>query len=172
MVSKVSLIGKALPECKLNVIGPSKEEYETRGGESGPNIIFHGYLNDNESKQLIMHMDMGISTLSLYENDMDEACPLKTRQYLAQGVPVIGGYRDSDIENEDFFLQLPNTVKNIEESIERIIAFVRQAFGNAELRCRARQFAHHKLNAQNKEKQRLAFFDDIVSTGRQKNRPS
>jgi hypothetical protein len=40
---------------------------------------------------------------------MSEASPLKSREYLALGLPVIGAYEDTDIPPDDpVYLQLPN----------------------------------------------------------------
>lgn len=93
---------------------------------------------------------------------MREACPLKARQYLAQGVPVIGGYKDTDIDRQPFFLQLPNSPDNVASSLGAIGAYVREAYNNQELRQQAREFAARKLDVAEKEKARLSYFREVV----------
>jgi hypothetical protein len=44
--------------------------------------------------------DIGIGTLSLYKKKMEEAAPLKVRSYLAKGIPVVIGYKDTDLWEE------------------------------------------------------------------------
>jgi hypothetical protein len=93
---------------------------------------------------------------------MDEASPLKSRQYLAHGVPFISAYADTDITASDFQLQLPNADNNITPNLDRIERFVAQAFRNKDLRYRARRFAEEKLDISVKETERLNFICSVV----------
>ena len=155
---KIGILAKALPDCRLHIIGPSKEECCQSGIGLFNNMVFHGYLQDYEAKQLVSKMDVGISTLSLYKKNMNEACPLKTRHYLAQGIPVIGGYSDTDISNQPFYLEIPNRRDNVETSISQIIAFVKNAFHNSELRKQAREFAEKHLDIYGQRKRKIVVF--------------
>ena len=60
-------------------------------------ILFHGSKNDNEIIELAKNANMGVSTVGLFLNNMDEACPLKSREYISLGLPFIYGYKDQDI---------------------------------------------------------------------------
>lgn len=42
-----------------------------------------------------------IGTLALHRKNMTEASPLKTREYLAHGFPVIIGYKDTAFYNQN-----------------------------------------------------------------------
>lgn len=161
-IEKLGIISKALPHARIHLVGPSKIEYLKCGGEQSNNIVFHGYLSDDDAKSLIAKMDVGISTLSLYEKKMQEACPLKSRQYLAQGVPLIGGYKDTDISEQTFYLQIPNKPDNVISSLDKIISFIEKAFRNRELRCAARSFAEAVLDVNVKEVNRIRFMEDVA----------
>jgi len=161
-LEKAGLIAEALPGCQVHIIGPTLEQYVALGARVVANLTFHGYLDDQEAKALVANMDVGISTLSLYEKSMFEACPLKARQYLAQGIPFLGGYEDTDIAEMPFYLQLPNTPDNVAGSLEAIREFVNRAFGNRELRVKARHFAEKILDVRQKEALRLDFLAKIA----------
>ena len=111
-------------------------------------------------------MDVGISTLSLYLNNMQEASPLKSRQYLAHGLPIIYAYDDTDITQKyEFCLKLPNTPNNIASNIDKLKAFVYKVFQNKIYRSEARRFAKTHLDTSIKEQKRLEFFRKIGNEG-------
>lgn len=164
-LEKLGLIAKALPESVLHIVGPKQEQYQSVGGEVFDNMVFHGYLNDLEAKQVVAKMDVGISTLSLYEKDMFEACPLKARQYFSQGVPVIGAYKETDVDEEPFYLQLPNVLNNVAENLSLIRDYVQKVHGDATLRHKTREFARTFLDVEQKEGARLDFLKRVTENG-------
>lgn len=93
---------------------------------------------------------------------MAEACPLKVRRYLAYGLPVILGYRDTDLDALDkwWLLRLPNTESNVVTSLPEIGAFVESVRG----RRVPRDEVEPLISAGAKEAARLAFFGEVVST--------
>ena len=129
-------------------------------GTEGPdteNICYLGYLSKKKATEIIKRCDIGIGTLSLYKAGLTEASPLKTRQYLACGLPVIYAYKDTDIpEGAPFALELENGEENLDFS--RIEQFVTVVFKNRVLRETARTFAEETLSFEKKEKLRLDFF--------------
>lgn len=57
---------------------------------------------------------MAVSSLALHRDGLNEASPLKTREYLVAGVPVLTAYRDTDfLRGAPFLLQLPNVEDNV-----------------------------------------------------------
>jgi len=162
-LDKLARFSEILPGSTLHIIGPSKEECLELWGGDQDNVVFHGYLAANAANELVATIDVGISTLALHRNKMEEACPLKSRQYLAQGIPIIGASLDPDIlGTEEFYLQLPNMEDNIRECSEKVIEFVNFCFGNCRLRKVAKEFALNSLDRQSKEKKRVAFFSKMV----------
>ena len=61
----------------------------------------HGVLNTAQIVELAQKSHVGISSMALFRKQMEEASPIKTREYLAFGLPVIGGYGDAGLP-EDF----------------------------------------------------------------------
>ena len=153
---KICLMAAYLPEFDFHIIGLN--------GTDTQNLIYHGYLPLEEHSRLMQKMDVGIGTLSLHLKHMDEASPLKTRQYLAHGLPIIYAYKDTDIcDSKDFALALPNTPDNIMGSLDLIREFVQNVHQNEAVRHRARNFALNCLDSSMKEKKRLSFFKKALS---------
>ena len=118
----------------------------------------------NQVKKIVSKCDIGICSLSLHFNKMNEASPLKSRQYLAQGLPIIYAYNDTDFSgDEEFTLQIPNTLSNIEDKIDEIKKFIVKCHGNSELRLKAREFALNHLDVSIKEKKRIEFFKKVLA---------
>jgi hypothetical protein len=159
-VDKIILLAHHFLEYHFDIIGMQAKELKHL--KLSKNITFYGALSLQESKQIIQKAVVGIGTLSLYEKQMDEASPLKTRQYLAQGLPVIIGYEDTDLlqHRPDFVLQLPNTPKNIETNLDPIKNFI-EAMAHYDSLTISR-FAQEHLDVLLKEQRRLSFFKSVL----------
>lgn len=102
-VDKVLLLARELPEFSFHIVGPRK----LLTG-SPPNVHFHGYVEGDRLLKLYKTADIGIGTLALHRKGMQEAAPLKVREYLAQGLPTIIAYDDPALRGLDCVLRLPN----------------------------------------------------------------
>jgi hypothetical protein len=124
-------------------------------------ILFHGSKNDNEIIELAKNANMGVSTVGLFLKNMDEACPLKSREYISLGLPFIYGYKDQDINSTIDMLgfNVPNDnslliLENIMEWLHKIDTNRDQYFLNwLELR--------KKISWESKMQQFLKFADEI-----------
>lgn len=164
-LDKIGVLAEQLPEFNFHIIGPDRPECSKLWGQVPPNVVFHGYLANDEAQRVVEKMDVGISTLSLHRNDMQEACPLKVRQYLAQGLPIIAASADPDIQTQqDFYLQLPNNEQNISSNLNEIRAYVCHVAGDSNIRRAARRYAEEYLSASKKEAERLKFFEKVLSS--------
>jgi hypothetical protein len=94
---------------------------------------------------------------------MHEACPLKVRECLLYGLPMILGYRDTDFVDEQpwFLLELPAREDNVRAHVREIGAFVERVRGRRVLRSEVEA----RLSAEAKERQRLAFLERVASSG-------
>lgn len=161
-LDKLSMLAAGLPECTLHIIGPTEKECLDAWRSRPPNVLFHGYLDGHTASELVSRMDVGISTLALHRKGMNEACPLKVRQYIASGLPVIASHLDTDIaEDCDFFLRLPNNEANISANLPDVARFVRRVFRNNGLRAAIRQYAVSHMDVSQKEESRLRFFESL-----------
>ena len=91
-VDIIENIALNLPEIDFHIIGISKENKN--------NLFYHGYLDFGSYIKILENCQIGIGSLALFRNNMKEACPIKVREYIALGFPVIIGYQDTAFINE------------------------------------------------------------------------
>jgi hypothetical protein len=153
-VDKILFLAKNFPKWNFHIIGFSN----TISEKDLKNVFFHNFLPREKYEEILKSADCAIGTLALHRNKMNEACPLKTREYLAFGLPVIIGYSDTDfLEGADFILTLPNDENNVNENLSAIEKFVLKWKGKRV----PRDMITH-LDICEKEKQRISFFQSII----------
>lgn len=125
-VDKIIKMASLLPEFDFSIAGASKDNFAA-DVIVPPNLKIIGYLNKKDLYEVYRSVDIAIASLALHRNNMEEACPLKSREYVGLGFPVILGYLDFDLSKaNESILQLPNTEDNIETGIDTIRDFVLQ----------------------------------------------
>lgn len=148
----------AFPDWQFDVVGPNAGEIDT----TPANMTLHGVKKTDDYLSLTQGADVAVGSLALYRNRMEEASPLKVREYLARGIPSIIGYRDTDFPLPvGFLLQVPNRPGGVTESSAEISAFVERSKG---ARVPRESVAH--LDAGTKEAERLSFFDRMSASGK------
>ena len=99
---------------------------------------------------------IAMSSLGLYMNNMKEACVLKSREYVARGIPFIYAYDDPDIPDDcGFALKLPNDDTPID--LNRVIDFACRISKEKNLAEEMRRFAREHLDWRIKVKQMYDF---------------
>jgi len=122
---------EAFPTWEVHLIG---YEVSVRERLSG-NVKAHGFLSFSRYVPILADADVGIGALALHRNRMNEASPLKVREYLALGLPAIIGYEDTDFpDGAPFLLCLPNEESNIECCLGEVQRFVVAWVGKRVLR--------------------------------------
>lgn len=153
-VDKVIRMAEYFTGWHFDIIGINPE----RISQVPPNVSVYSPLDRQAYELLLAKADIGIGSLALHRNGMSEACPLKVREYLAYGLPVIIGYRDTDFpQGAPFILELPNKEDNVESSVKTIENFVSRWKGR-----RVEREAITHLDVKVKEAQRLAFFSEVL----------
>jgi hypothetical protein len=151
-VDKILAAAEQLPSWEFTVVGPSIV------GRIPNNVAAYGHLAAAEYKALLERADVAIGTMALHRNGMDEACPLKVREYLAAGLPCIIGHEDTDFTPPpDFILQLSNCEANLREGLLRVEEFGRMWKGR---RVSRERIQHLDIRA--KEANRIAFLRSLV----------
>ena len=149
-VEKIIYLAKMLKEFDFHIVGPILNL-----PEKIDNIKLHGYLSKKELFELYKKMDVGIGTLSLYKNNMQEASPLKVREYIAFRLPVILGYKDTDLEGKGYVLNIGNYENNVIDNIDKIRKFINISDKLYE------KISPEIISYENKEKKRLEFFKSV-----------
>ena len=159
-VDKIVFLAKAsVGRLRIDVIG-----MDIDGRDNPENISFRGYLSRDEYSEIIQHADIGIGSLALHRKHLDEACPLKVREYLSYGLPVIVGYKDTAFYDEDvakkleWVLELPNKETNVVDNISRIVNF---AWNNKGKRVNPDDLAFMKSEVL--ERKRLDFLQTFIN---------
>jgi hypothetical protein len=154
-VDKLIRLALLCPEIDIDVIGLDKLE---TGDANPPNLFFHGYLEKEKSREILSKVDVGLGTLALHRINMNEASALKSREYLAYGIPVILPYVETDLGdlNLDTILNLPNTEDNIVNNWMEIRDFAIRMKG----RRVNREKVAPRIDSAFKEAARLKFFED------------
>lgn len=86
-------IEKSKADFVLHIAGHLEEKDRIRA-ENDRRIFLHGHVTKKKLEDLISVAEVGLSSFALHRNGMKEACPLKSREYLAQGLAIYGGHRD------------------------------------------------------------------------------
>ena len=160
-VDKLVTLARLVPEVRVDIIG-----YRELSGY-GPlpaNMTLHGYLNVDEYRNVLASADAAISSLALHRVQLEEASPLKSRECLAFGLPLVVAYADTDLDHMDcdFLLKIPNREDNVETHAQAIREFAYRMRG----RRAERAILKTCIDTTQKESQRLAFFEEILQTSR------
>ncbi len=124
-----------------------------------PNVNFHGFLNPEDYMKVASKCIAGVGSLNLSTNQMSEASPLKVREYLALGLPVIVKYKDTDLDSEaDYVLQIPCEGGPLSDFSLEIRKFL-----DGWLNRRVPRSQILNLDVSAKEKLRLRFFEEVIS---------
>lgn len=94
-----------LPDFNFHIVGLD--------GTNLHNLFYYGYLPKSEYLKILRKCHICIGSIAMYRNGMKEACPLKVREYLSYGFPVIAGYQDTaflDVETPSWFLKVDRNI--------------------------------------------------------------
>lgn len=72
-------------------------------------VTFYGYKSGKDLDEIYNKADIAVGSLGFSRATVKEGSPLKTREYIAKGLPVVLGYSDLSLKNTlDFIYQVPN----------------------------------------------------------------
>jgi glycosyltransferase involved in cell wall biosynthesis len=124
------------------------------------NLTLHGYLAMHAYQQVLAGADAAFSSLALHRVQLEEASPLKSRECLAFGLPLVVAYADTDLDGTDcdFLLKIPNKEDNIQTHAQAIRDFAYRMRG----RRVEREFLRKYIDTDRKEALRLSFFEELL----------
>ncbi len=156
-VDKLIALACRFSDIHLDIIGYDK----LPGFEPLPdNVTLHGYLSMQEYQRVLAKADVAISSLALHRVQLEEASPLKSRECLAFGLPLVVAYADTDLDETacDFLLKIPNKEDNIQTHAQSIRDFAYRMRG----RRADRELLEKYIDADQKEATRLSFFEELL----------
>lgn len=149
-LDKLAYLMRQCPEWHLDLIGTTAEDFSDI---PAPGISIHGRLPRTAYEQILAQADIAVDCLALHRKQMHEGSALKTREYLAYGLPIIAGHIDVDFPCPTWYIcRLPNVENNVCDHLDHIREFVQ---GNMGTRVPRSAIAH--LDARQKERERLDF---------------
>ena len=156
-IDKLVDFARRFPDLQLDIVGYDKlSEFEPLPD----NLNLHGYLSSDNYQKVLAGADIAVSSLALHRIQLEEASPLKSRECLALGIPLVIAYIDTDLDDADcnFLLKIPNKEDNIQTHGEAIREFAYRMHGH-----RAdRAILEQRIGSARKEDMRLKFFNEIL----------
>jgi len=155
-VEKLVPLAQAYPDIFVDVIGYDHIE----GVEQVPsNLLLHGYRVGEACDRILARADAAIGTLALHRAGLNEASPLKVRDCVSRGIPIILPFIDTDLDSlqSDLILRIPNSDDNTRTHAGQIHDFLLNARG----RRLARDLIRERIDSRVKETQRLDFLARI-----------
>lgn len=123
----------------------------------------HGLLQGVALHEAMRGANLGISTLAFFRTGLRQAAVLKTRDYVARGLPVVLGYEDVDLPADcPFVLRVP--ANDTPLSVEALFAFAERVSSMPDLSADMRAFAESHLDWRVKVPQFTAFAEELVGS--------
>lgn len=156
-VDKLIRFAQSNPDVFVNIVGYSASDVNMT---IPANVTMHGYLSYAQIRDVLTKTDVACGTLALHRKNMQEACPLKVREAVLYGLPLLLAYYDADLStlNLSTILQIPNTEDNLATHAGEIRNF---AFAMMGKRLDLDAVAPF-LDQRKKEEARLEFFKQVV----------
>lgn len=110
----------------IHLVGEIPETSETTVATRRAMTRHHGTLTGSALDDLLGRVTLAVGSLGVHRKQMTEACNLKTREYMARGLPFILSHDDPDLaarECQRFLLRLPADDEPVD--VEAIIEFAR-----------------------------------------------
>ena len=128
-------------------------------------VVAHGRLLPADLHQLAGGCHVAVSSLALHRAGLSEGCPLKTREYVAQGLPVVMAYQDTDLPDSlPGILRLPAGDDPIDVSV--ILTFMSEVGRDHDaITSGLRAFAMANLDWRPKLSRLVTFVEGVVGGG-------
>jgi hypothetical protein len=102
----------------IRIIGIDQPDSFSWSAESRHRVEWLGKKSKQDISMLLQHCHIAVGTLALYRKSMTEASPLKVRECLLLGMPMILGYHDTDVSDDERFDSFLFKVKNDDSPID------------------------------------------------------
>lgn len=127
------------PDAKkvhLDLIGDGRELRALKEIANALNIndyvTFHGHLEGERLDELLLVADIGIDSLARHRSGNNKNNSLKSKEYLAFGLPIVKSHLDPSIDNSEFYINVPADESSININ-EIIYWFTNQQFHDKKL---------------------------------------
>lgn len=121
-----------------------------------------GRVYGDELNTYFREATIAVSTLALHRKNLSEACSLKTREYIARGIPFIYAYDDVDLTGREVFA---NKMSCDDKSLDifEIISFAIKVSQRKDISEIMRDFAMRRLDWKNKVVKMYEFAESTLN---------
>lgn len=160
-LDRIRLLAQILGDHTFDIVGVApKPGWPT-------NVLFHGVLDPDTADSVIASAAVGLGPMAPERKGLRETSALKTRRYLALGVPVILSGRDPDLPGSWFVSQLPDVFEPSKAALQ-IKEFVATVSG----RRVPEDVVRDLIGLTRKEERRARFFSEVLGTAATPSQPS
>lgn len=153
-VDLIEQLAVKMPNIDFHIVGIE--------GAGLSNVFYHGYLPIEKYTILLKQCAICIGTLGLHRKNMTEACPLKVREYLAYGYPVILGYQDTAFIDQHIKPKFVHTINLAADLPDNIVTAIQHFIDeNKDIVISHEEI--HFLDTKFLEQKRIAFFELILA---------
>jgi hypothetical protein len=147
----------------IHIVGNISNDIQSNFNLKKHKLLFYGVLPLAKVTDLYPKVTIGISSLTFFRCNLNEACVLKTREYTANGLPFIYAYKDTDIKKPaPFCLSFPNQDSPID--MNTVIDFATSISDKQkEISAFAEQFAKEHMSWDTKMQQYTNFCTEITN---------
>lgn len=119
-VDLVKIIAQKCNDIKFRLIGKINENYIS------DNVELTGMIPASDLPNFTDDCDLALSSLAFERSGLFEASPLKSRLYIENNLPVVGGYLDTEFQKYPFYHQIKNVESMSKEELMEIFDSVSQ----------------------------------------------
>lgn len=152
------------PLLHLKIVGEVRPEdlafARSFNHSSCVHVDFLGRLYGEKLEDIFADTHIAFSPLAMFRKKLKGGSALKTREYVARGLPFVVGHSDPDLqEARDFFLAVPQDDTPVD--MAGVVAFAERVLGRRELSNAMRKYAADKLDWKIKMEQMWDFLESV-----------
>lgn len=144
----------------VDVVGSQGRAAGTSEAAGTHDVHFHGTLRGAALDEIAAKANLAVATLGLARKNLRQACSLKTREYVARGLPVVLGYDDVDLPMD---LPTVHRVPNSEAllDVDQLVDFAARMTGRGDVAGELRRFAEERLDWSHKLTRLVEFAQSL-----------
>ncbi|MBW1897086.1 MAG: glycosyltransferase [Deltaproteobacteria bacterium] len=157
------------PVLSLKIVGEAAPEHLASAGHLKHNpcvtVDFLGRLFGPRLEEIFEKTHIAFSPLTMFRKRLKGGSALKTREYVARGLPFVIGHCDPDLEGVgDFFLSVPPDDSPV--NMSDVVRFAERILNRPSVSESMRQFATAHLDWKIKMSKMWEFCDQVRRMGR------
>jgi glycosyltransferase involved in cell wall biosynthesis len=145
----LSRYAKRQPSVHLVVVGDvSAENHHLKNllaGKENVDVTFLGKLYGSRLEEVFQSTHLAFSPLAMFRKQIAGGSSLKTREYLARGLPFVIGHEDPDLHGANkYFLSVPPDESPVD--MDQVVEFAGRVLKKKEISLDMREFAEQRVD--------------------------